>query len=538
MISSISIFSDNKKVDCLFKDDQSNKIVIDLIETRQNKTNNFYIEIIFREPIISFRNHDYTWIKPNNNCIATEFSPKIIQLGNGSYIQPNSLVGIWEINKKSPNSLLWRFNPYNSKPLTSYIGNKNQKSITQAAPEFTNLANLALLITNKPIEFSRSKIPFSAIAVFTDHCDFDTVSNLKMQRELFKKNGIKITKGFFLNHFSKREDNASFKNDEQELKRWKEDGHELCYHSLSQSIKSEEESYNNFFSFQPPFEDLTTWIDHGYQPYNFSLFQNNGISNTNFENNLNKKNITTLWNYIDSGTATEGVINQLNSSHFTLSSFLKGNKDLSIIKKLQLMLKNIIFHYYGDEQLILKYKNTATNFKKFITQKKLSYFFSFVKDIISISYKLIAVFLNWKTTRNKPYKLAKYAPILFKHTIAQKEFYVFQTIEMLDFKKALRPKNIDSLIQEKGIFIAHTYFSVPMDYHQGKMFSNENTIDVNVEANFKNLGGKIKNNEIWNPTLQELVAYWSNFDKVLLDVNHQGTIIVNTKLELQFRPAI
>jgi hypothetical protein len=77
-----------------------------------------------------------------------------------------------------------------------------------------------------------------------------------------------------------------------------------------------------------------------------------------------------------------------------------------------------------------------------------------------------------------------------------------------------------------------------MDYHQGKMFSNENTIDVNVEANFKNLGGKIKNNEIWNPTLQELVAYWSNFDKVLLDVNHQGTIIVNTKLELQFRPAI
>ena len=129
MISSISIFSDNKKVDCLFKDDQSNKIVIDLIETRQNKTNNFYIEIIFREPIISFRNHDYTWIKPNNNCIATEFSPKIIQLGNGSYIQPNTLVGIWEINKKSPNSLLWRFNPYNSKPLTSYIGNKNQKSI-------------------------------------------------------------------------------------------------------------------------------------------------------------------------------------------------------------------------------------------------------------------------------------------------------------------------------------------------------------------------------------------------------------------------
>ncbi len=538
MIASISILSDYKKVDCLFKDDQSNKIVIDLNETIQNKTNNFDIEIIFSEPITSFRNHDYTWIKPTSNCIATEFSSKIIQLSNGSYIQPNSFVGIWEINKTTPNILLWRFNPHNSKPLTSYKGNKNQKLITQAITQYSDFENLALLITNNPIEFSRSKIPFSAIAVFTDHCDFDTANNLKLQREFFKKNGIKITKGFFLNHFSKREDNASFKNEEQELMRWKEDGHELCYHSLSQSIKLEDESFNDFYSFQPPINEITTWIDHGYQHYNFSLFQNSGISNTNFENNLNKKNITILWNYIDSGTATEGVINQLNASHFTLSSFFKGNKDLSTIKKLQLMLKNIIFHYYGDEQLILKYKNTASNFKKLITLKKLNYFFSFFKNAIQISSKLITVFLFWNSTKNKPFKLAYFSPILFKHTIAQKEFYVFQTIEMLDFKKALHSKNIDSLIKEKGIFIAHTYFSVPMDYHRGKMFSNENSIDVKVAANFKNLGDKIKNNEIWNPTLQQLVAYWSNFDNVLLDVDNQGTILVKSKLELHFRQVI
>lgn len=538
MITSISILSDEKKIDCLFNQDQSNKIVIDVKEIFKANTNSLDFEITFSLPIISFRNHDYTWIKPNHDYIANEFSPKIIQLSNGSYIQPNSYHGIWEVNIKEPNVLLWRFNPINSKPLTIYRGEKNQKIIAQASSRNNIFEDVALLITNKPIEFSRSKIPFSAIAVFTDHCDFDTVNNLKLQREFFKKNGIITTKGFFLNHFSKREDNASFKNDEQELLKWKEDGHELCYHSLSQSIKSDDESYNDFCSFQPPFEELFTWIDHGYQPYNFSLFQSKTINDDDYESTLYQKNIKILWNYIDSGTATLGVLNQLNPSHFTLLSFLNGNKDLSFIKRLQLILKNIIFHYYGDEKLILKYKNTASNFKKFITQKQLGYFFSFVKDIFSISSKLIVVFINWKITRNKPYKLAKYAPILFKHTIAQKEFYVFQTIEMLDFKKAIHPKNIDSLIKEKGVFIAHTYFSVPMDYHQGKMFSDENTIDVLVAQNFESLGKKIKNNEIWNPTLQELVAYWSNFDNVVLDIDNEGTIFVKSKTELQFRPAI
>ncbi|MEI7507984.1 MAG: hypothetical protein WCJ62_00795 [Flavobacterium sp.] len=535
MIQSIVI---NRKRIQFLCDNQSNKVAIDLSNIIEDKINSFDIEITFSKPITAFRNHDYTWIKPNHGCNVNEFLPKIIQLSNGSFIQPNSFMGIWEIDKKKPNILLWRFNPLNSKPLTIYKGEKNQKTIAQATSKYHHIENVALLITNKPIEFSRSKIPFSAIAVFTDHCDFDTANNLKLQREFFKKNGIITTKGFFLNHFSKREDNASFKNEEQELIKWKEDGHELCYHSLSQSIKSEEESYNDFFSFQPPFHNTTTWIDHGYQPYNFSLFQNNAIDYNDYENALSQKNIRILWNYIDSGTATLGVLNQLNPSHFTLLSFLNGTKDLSFIKRLQLMLKNIIFHYYGDEELILKYKNTASNFKKFITHKQLSYFFSFVKDIFSISFKLIAVFLNWRTSRNKPYNLAKYTPILFKHTIAQKEFYVFQTIEMLDFKKALHPKNIDSLIKEKGVFMAHTYFSVPMDYHQGKLFSDENTIDVQVAQNFESLGKKIKNNEIWNPTLQELVAYWSNFENLVLDIDSQGVIFVKNKTDLLFRTVI
>ena len=538
LIKSVKIISSSFKKDFSFNNFIGNKLVIDCGDFIDKNITTFDIEIEFISKIILIRTHDYKWKKLNKNNIANEFSPKIVQLSNGSYVQPNILQGIWEVKKNKPNILLWRFNPINSKSLTTYKGKKNQKTTAQATIAHNDFENIALLITNSPLEFSRSKIPFSAIGVFTDHCDFDTANTLKLQRELFKRNGIKITKGFFLNHFSKREENASFQNDKEELIKWKADGHELCYHSLSQSIKSDEESFNDFFSFQPPFDDVITWIDHGYQPYNFSLFQNNNISNTDFESNLVKKNIKVLWNYIDSGTATLGVINQLNYSHFTLFSFLKGNKDLSFVKKMQLMIKNIIFHYYGEEQLILKYKNTAANFKNFISKKKPSYFFSLLKNFFQISAKIIAVFIFWNTKKNKPYKLAKYSPILFKHKISENEFYVFQTIEMLDFKKSLSFENIDTLIKEKGVFIAHTYFSVPMNYHQGKMFLNENSIDIKVAENFKNLGNKIKNNEIWNPTLKELIDYWSNFEKILLDVDKEGTIFIENKTELLYRSAI
>lgn len=91
------------------------------------------------------------------------------------------------------------------------------------------------------------------------------------------------------------------------------------------------------------------------------------------------------------------------------------------------------------------------------------------------------------------------------------------------------------MIQEKGIFIAHTYFSVPMTYHTGRMFATPNTIDTVVAGNFTYLGAKIINNEIWNPTLTELVEYWSNFDTVVLDIDLNGVVFVKNKTDLNYR---
>ena len=91
-----------------------------------------------------------------------------------------------------------------------------------------------------------------------------------------------MTKGFFLHHYSKRADNASYENDQAELQLWLSDGHELAYHSLSQSLKKEEEAFADFYQFTPPFDQCPTWIDHGYQPYNFSLYQNKGLNESTY----------------------------------------------------------------------------------------------------------------------------------------------------------------------------------------------------------------------------------------------------------------
>ena len=91
------------------------------------------------------------------------------------------------------------------------------------------------------------------------------------------------------------------------------------------------------------------------------------------------------------------------------------------------------------------------------------------------------------------------------------------------------------MIQKKGVFIAHTYFSVPMSYHKGRMFATSNTIDAVVAENFNYLGAKIISNEIWNPTLAELVLYWSNFESVVFDIDSKGKLFVKNEYDFIYR---
>lgn len=514
----------------------NNKINIDCNKLFSNKSNSFTLEITFLEKIVSFRNHDYTWVDINSDRIATSLSPKIIKLHDGNFVQANCTTGVWEINNKKPHILLWKFNPEFSNSLTEYTGKRNLKKLVSANSVLNFTENLTLLFTkSNALEISRSQIPFSAISCFTDHCDFDTVENLKLQRELFKELNIKITKGFFLNHFSKRVNNASFEKQKLEIESWKDDNHELCYHSLSQSIKSDEQSFTDFKNFIPPYNSIPVWIDHGFQPYNFSLYKNNKISNEEYEKHLIQKNILTQWNYIDAGTATTGIINQLNPNQFTLEKYWNGIHNFNLKTRIIKLIKNIIFHHDNNEKRVINYIVIVGNLRAIFKDKKITKVFSLISNAIPLFWVICKVFLFWNSDKKKPYKVAKYSPILFKHKINNQEFNIFQTLEMVDFKKGIANNNVDLLIKESGVFIAHTYFSVDMNHYLGKLFKSENQLDEEVVSNFKYLSDKIKNKQIWNPTLSQLIQYLDTFEKTIFDIDTNGTIFIKNNSSIPSR---
>lgn len=538
MIKQVQLLFKDRKLDILPLEDNLYKIPIHIPTEYQSSA--FDVEITFHDSIEKIRNIDYQWIDSSQDHIAIHLVPKILKLSNGFFVQPNTTIGVWEFNKKHKNKIIWKFNHLEAAAFTKYIRVTNREFLSHKYSnpiDFLENEKLLTLLFSKhgAVEFSRSKIPFSAVACFTDHCDFDTLENLKLQRDLLQDFGVKVTKGFFLNHFSKRNNGISWQNNAEELKKWKDDGHELAYHSLSQSIKSDEDSLMDFVNFEPV-ENVVTWIDHGYQPYNFSLFENTKIIDKNtYLKKLESVKIANIWSYIDSGTSTTGVINQLNASHFTLGKYWKGNRKSSFLNKIQRFLKNVFYHYYAENNLIGYYKLVSHNFKNILFNYKFKEIPTILQNGAKVFFPLLKIILFWNSIKNKTYRFAKYNSIVFPYVENETKITMFQTIDMLDLKKSLAPENINLFINEKGLFIAHTYFSVPMKYHQGRMFLTEDTLDEKVVGNFKYLGEKIRNKEIWNPTLNELLVFLSHFQEVLLDVDDNGHISVIKDANLPFR---
>ncbi|WP_178988985.1 hypothetical protein [Winogradskyella schleiferi] len=524
MIKSIQLLSSDIDKSIGFTEIHDHKTVLNV---EAIELVSFTLKIELSQPIVLFRNHDYTWVDVNKKRIANWFAPKLLKLKNNRIVQANQNSGIWEVNPKKNTILYWHFNPKNANPIANYDRN-NTKHIINAVSQNIFDKPLALLFTNDfGIEVSRSKFPFSAIVCFTDHCDFDTEENLVLQRQFFKRHNIKVTKGFFLNHFSKREDTASFEFNSAEIEAWIKDGHELAYHSLSQSIKSAKESFQDFLAFKPPFGIIKTWIDHGFQPYNFTLYSSKDEIKDQYGHYLKKRNISQLWNYIDSGTAVDGVINQINPQQFTLKAYYNGIKHLGIKNIVSLIIKEVVFHYRNDDYGIRLYREIVKYAKTIKHKKSRIKHVYFVFNIVKFVIYLIPILLFWIIHNKKIYPLAEYTPLFFEHELNGQTFTVFQTLEMINFKNALHSKNLDLLIKEKGLFIAHTYFSAPMNYHDGKIFGEKDKINTGIEERFNYLSQKMALEQIWNPTLSELIGYMEKTKHVKYDCNKDGEIFIS-----------
>ncbi len=532
MVESINLINGKTSKTCSFFRHHDYKVTFDssILEAKSAT-----IQIVFNCDITQFRNHDYTWVAVTKNHIANWHSPKIIKLENDQLIQANQQLGVWEVDASQKHVLLWHLNPRHSKPLAQYDLN-NSKCIVEGVHKETNTTPLGLLfIKDYGIEVSRSQVPFSAIACFTDHCDFDSLDNLEDQRLFFKNKNVTITKGFFLKDFSNQKTTACYENHKEALQKWIDDGHELAYHSFSKSIKPLTESLNDFKCFKPPFEDVATYIDHGFQPYNVSLYKNYKIINSDYGITLHERGVENLWNYVDTGTAVNGVINQINPNQFTLETFRRGIVNLDWKTRQSMFLKNTVFHYFNNDYSLRLYRYVARYFKTINRKKSLRKHLDLFVNVLKLIRLFIPIALFWHKRKHTIYPLAKYSPVIFSHDITGIPFTIFQTLEMIDFKLGLCQKNLDLLIAERGLFIAHTYFSAPMNYHQGKLFGKIGEIDAQVDKNFAYLSQKIQLKEIWNPTLTELIHYLKQIETIVFDCDSSGQLIVHHQNQLKIR---
>ena len=166
------------------------------------------------------------------------------------------------------------------------------------------------------------------------------------------------------------------------------------------------------------------------------------ISN-HYGSSLKNNGIDTFWNYLDSGTAVKGVINQLNPNQFTLDSYYKGIKHLKFKEQIPMFIKNVIFHYYNTDDSLRLYRGIAKYFKTITQRKSLKKHLKIVISLFKLLRLLIPILLFWKTKKSRVYPLARYTPVIFNQDILQDTFTVFQTIEMIDFKLGLNQTNID-----------------------------------------------------------------------------------------------
>lgn len=486
------------------------------------------LSIQFRTAIQRWRNHNYSWVSLDMNRIANEYSPKILQLSDGNFVQAGQTHGCWEFQKRKAATLLWHYYTPEMRPVFYF---DPHRVFYKPEIQIHEPLKFSLLLTPKsPLEWSRSPIPFSAIFCITDHCDFDSLLLLRAQRKLLRETGLKISKGIFFNHFSKRNWNAAYEKpeDRAEIQQWQQDGHEVFFHSLSQSIKSGKESWVDFDRFKVP-RDLSpihTWVDHGYQPYNFTL-QKSAKEQKVWLKRMLDKGFSIFWNYYDS-FEDAAVINQIGVECFCPAYIFRLKTGWS--EKLRLLL-----YYQSTEKNVYAYRKWAGSIKIFTAMPSLSnagYLLSNTGAIIPVIAKLLAA---WLLHPKRASAYSKYAPLVFEYP-GIPDIQIFQSIAIKNYVHAFSEEMLADFASNAGVCIAHTYLASMEQHHTGRLFINETgqTREETRQA-WMHMGRYISEKKVWNPTIYELATWLKKFSAISFSINQDGEIIYRGPEEIAVR---
>lgn len=477
----------------------------------------------FSSPIVLWRNHDYSWVDVSRRRVANFHSPKALMLKNGHRVVASETNGLWEFDPKHPKILTWVLADHRLTPLFRYDEQDNMRFFCpEYLPDKPLILNL-LFTKGKVPEFSRSRVPFSAILNFSDHCDFDALELMKQQRMLFKKCRVRVSKGVFLYHHSKRDYNVSLERNGEELKLWKEDGHELCYHSLTQSIRPDNSWQKDFETFENSDCHWPTWIDHAYQPYNLTKMAASGHNIEDWARRMHAAGIRHFWNYLDAGHSGAGLINQLDVSQFALCNYINKALRQKSLSAFMALLRTYIL-YFSCEKSKRKYSRLVNNLRRRLWRKSLRGLWGLMNGLAFLLGRFLRMLIETCKKEVLP-EWQKYGATFFSTYVGNTKFWFFQTVEVHDFISTFSEENLKLLIESRGICLAHTYFADNDPQKKGRLFLNgAGDWMPGIEETFQRIGDAAANRKLWLASVSEIAECFENFQYLRFDVDEHGNI--------------
>lgn len=279
-----------------------------------------------------------------------------------------------------------------------------------------------------------------SVICLTDHPDFDTVPKLGLLSELFPKYNFRITKGVFPCRdpkFGKMEPGLEVPEYKNYIDMIYESGSEIAYHGLSP--RTDPPSFSECLRriemmgmYSPK-----TWIDHGCGSYLFSreaVFKEGpGLVET-----LSQAGVENYWSYTD---VWENPVWHLDvwkhrslfSAFSNFFSFLWEKKGVNVP----------LMAYYGSS--VVKNLLGPDHFYRIID-----------KPWRMSSWKFVAAHSRrLRYFHDKPmvlYDLCGQSSLMSNQSI-----WVFDTLLLNHLAFQLRPANIDLLIKQNGLLLAHCY---------------------------------------------------------------------------------
>ncbi|MCE2834480.1 MAG: hypothetical protein ACK5VH_05620 [bacterium] len=439
------------------------------------------LELVFTLPEVPthFRTFKYTWTTAGLPFVSSILSPKIMKFRDGSCLMASRCIGTWVYDPMHPRQLRWIIYGGAVQPFFRY-DDQSMRHWLETGGACPKEMLIRLIHTNKPIELSISRLSFKPVLIFTDHCDFDSDILLRKQRTCFSSRGIRVTKRVFLKkHTHKGEWNSAWEGNEDEFHRWASEGHELCYHALSQSKLPDPAVQEALVEqFQSPLDDPTqfrTWIDHGYQRYNVSKALDLKDRSRRLWH-LSQKGVRQCWNYYDVAEVTDNL-NQLDYDQMAPFRILTA-RHLTLTEKIRILL-----FFNSTEQDLIRYRAIAG----IIKDRKI--FQLLQQGLIFVILVLKALFPR------KLERRLRNAQSIIPTEVPQ--MTAFQSLIVKDFSKAFGEPYV-RFKKESGLAIVHTYFSFLEGHHGSTLFkSKSGDMEPRVEQVFSMIGQDIAHGNLF-----------------------------------------